>query len=126
MIELERYLRGLLNQVHASYLTLDGLSDKPGDLETIRRALAKINGTLLNIGKKIDTNQQELENYQYLKSPIRNYLENHEFFREMETMSTLYSEDPMRLRNLRLSIIDALSENNLLAHINSIVREQNE
>jgi hypothetical protein len=38
-------------------------------------------------------------------------------------MSLLYSDDPMRLKNLRMSILDSIKENNLLEHIKSILRE---
>jgi hypothetical protein len=36
-------------------------------------------------------------------------------------MSLLYSTDPMRLKNLRLTILDALEEKNLIAHIKAIL-----
>lgn len=106
-----------------SYTLLYNLRDKPGDLEIIRRDLAKINGLFSALANKLESNKQELADYQYVLSPIRQYLENHEFFREMDTMEPLYSDDPLRLKNLRLSILDALGENNLLQHIKSIIRE---
>ena len=123
MLDLVQYLKGILKQVYVSYTILQSLNDKPGDLETIRRSLAKINGSLVALSIKLESNKQELEDYQYILMPIRNYLANHEFFREIDTMSLLYANDPMRLRNLRLSILDTMRENNLLEHIKSIIRE---
>lgn len=123
MIDLVEYLKGILKQVYASYAILQDLGDKPGDLEKIRRSLAKINGQLAVLAIKLEANKQELEGYQYILMPIRHYLENYEFSREIETLSTLYSDDPMRLKNLRLSILDSLKENSLLEHIRSILRE---
>lgn len=123
MVTFEQYLKGILQQVDDSHTLLENLRDKPGDLEIIRRELAKINGLFVALANKIDANKQELANYQYLLSPIRKYLENHEFFRELDTMSLLYSDDPLRLKNLRTSILDSMRENNLLEHIKSILRE---
>ena len=117
------YFKGVLQQVDDSYAVLSGLKDRSGDLEIMRRELAKINGLFVALAKKLDANKQELAEYSHILSPIRKYLDGHEFFREMDTMSMLYSDDSMRLRNLRLSILDSISENNLLEHIRSILRE---
>jgi hypothetical protein len=123
MVTFEQYLKGILQQAYDSYTLLENLKDKPGDLKIIRRELAKINGLFIALANKMDTNKQELADYLYVLSPIRKYLESHEFFREMDTMSVLYSDDPLRLKNLRISILEAMRENNLLEHIRSILRE---
>ena len=123
MVTYEEYLRGILKQVADSNLLLENLRDKPGDLEIINRELAKINGLFIALANKLEANKQELIEYQYILSPIRKYLQNNEFFREMKTMSMLYSDDAMRLKNLRMSILESLKENNLLEHIFNIIRQ---
>ena len=123
MATYEEYLRGILKQVADSNLLLENLRDKPGDLEIINRELAKINGLFIALANKLEANKQELIEYQYILSPIRKYLQNNEFFREMKTMSMLYSDDAMRLKNLRMSILESLKENNLLEHIFNIIRQ---
>lgn len=123
MVTFEQYLKGILQQIDDSYTLMENLRDKPSDLQIMRRELAKINGLFVALANKMDANKQELASYLHILSPIRKYLENHEFFREMNTMSMLYSDDPLRLKNLRLSILDAIGENNLLEHIKSILRE---
>jgi hypothetical protein len=123
MVILEKYLKGVLQQIDDSCTLLQNLKDKPGDLQIIHRELAKINGLFAALLNKLNTNKQELSDYQHILSPIKQYLDSHEFFREIDTMSPLYSDDPMRLRNLRLSILDSLTENNLLEHVKSILRE---
>ncbi|MFM7796085.1 MAG: hypothetical protein ACKO7N_04910 [Candidatus Nitrosotenuis sp.] len=123
MATYEEYLRAILKQVADSNLLLENLRDKPGDLEIINRELAKINGLFIALANKLEANKQELIEYQYILSPIRKYLQNNEFFREMKTMSMLYSDDAMRLKNLRMSILESLKENNLLEHILNIVRQ---
>jgi len=123
MVTFEEYLKNILRQVDDSNTILENLRDKPGDLEIIRRELAKINGLLSTISSKLESNKQELSDYQYVLSPIRKYLENYEFFREMDTLSLLYSDDSSRLKNLRLAIIGAIKENNLLGHIQAILKQ---
>jgi hypothetical protein len=41
-------------------------------------------------------------------------------------MSLLYADDPMRLKHLRLEILDALDEKNLIGHIKPLLRETDE
>jgi hypothetical protein len=120
----KEYLKNVLRQIDDSYTLLQNLKDKPGDLDITRHELAKITGILNALVNKLETNKQELSDYQHLLSPMRYFLENYEFFREMDTMSLLYSEDPMRLKNLRLTILDALDEKNLIGHIKAILRSE--
>jgi hypothetical protein len=122
----EHYLKSILRQVGDAYATLQDLKDQPGDLNIIKRELAKITGTLHVIIHKLETNKQELHDYQYLASPAKYFLENHEFYREIDTMSLLYADDPMRLKHLRLEILDAIDEKNLIGHIKPILRETDE
>lgn len=122
MVTFEQYLKGVLQQVDDSHTLLENLRDKPGDLEIIKRELAKITGLFTALANKLESNKEELSEYQHILMPIHNYLNNHDFFREIDTMSLLYSDDPMRLKNLRLSILDAATEKNLMGHIKSILR----
>lgn len=124
MTTYDEYLREVLQQIDDSYTVLSNLKDKPGDLEIIKRDLAKISGLAQALSNKLISNKQEYTDYQYLFLPLRFFLENHDFFRELRTMSPLYSEDPMRLKNIRLTILDALDEKNLMGHIKAILRER--
>lgn len=116
------YLRGVLEQVDDSYTVLQNLKDRPGDLEIIKKELAKITGLLQALASKFQANKQELSEYDYIVSPMRYFLDNYDFFREVDMISLLYSEDPNRLKNLRLLILDTLDEKNLIGHIKSILR----
>lgn len=123
MVNFEVYVKGILEQIDDSYTLLQNLRDKPGDLEIIKRETAKITGLLQALANKFVTNKDDLSDYQHLAVPARSYLENHNFFREIDTMALLYSDDALRLKNLRLTIIDALSERNLIEHIKATLRE---
>jgi hypothetical protein len=123
MVNFEVYVKGILEQIDDSYTLLQNLRDKPGDLEIIKRETAKITGLLQALANKFVTNKDDLSDYQHLVVPTCSYLNSHDFFREIDTMALLYSDDALRLKNLRLTIIDALSERNLIEHIKATLRE---
>lgn len=125
MTTYDQYLKGVLQQIDDSHTLLSNLQDKPGDLEIIKKDLAKITGLLQAMANKIETNKQEFSDYQYMLSSIRFFLENHDFFKEINTMSLLYSDDPMRLKHLRLTVLDALDEKNLIGHIKAVLKDTN-
>ncbi len=121
MVNFENYLRGLLSQIKDSVKIIEDLLDQPGDLEIIKKELAKINGLFqvtVNKLKKIDNRSDK---YVELSSAAEHYLENYLFDREIETMSKLYSNDSHRLRNIRHSILNALHDKKLLEKVDSIM-----
>ena len=122
MTEFSKYIEGILKQISDSNTILQNLKDKPGDLDVIKKELAKITGLLQVLANKIEANPVEASDYQYLLSPSKFYLENYDFFREVDTVSLLYSDDPMRLKGIRLTILDALDEKNLIGHISALLR----
>lgn len=123
MAASDKYIRGILQQVDDSYTLLENLKDVPGDLDIIKREIARITGLFLVLSNKIEANKQDLFDYQHILFPIRTFLSNNDFTREIEMLSALYSNDSMRLKNLRLTILDAISEKNLIASIKAILRE---
>jgi hypothetical protein len=122
MTEFSKYIEGILKQISDSNTILQNLKDKPGDLDVIKKELAKITGLLQVLANKIEANPVEASDYHYLLSPSKFYLENYDFFREIDTVSLLYSDDPMRLKGIRLTILDALDEKNLIGHISALLR----
>ncbi|MBI5147406.1 MAG: hypothetical protein HZA84_09390 [Thaumarchaeota archaeon] len=122
MTAFSKYIEGILQQISDSNTILQNLKDKPGDLDVIKKELAKITGLLQVLTNKIEANPEEASDYRYFLSPSKFYLENYDFFREIDTVSLLYSDDPMRLKGIRLTILDALDEKNLIGHINAFLR----
>ncbi|TBR08669.1 MAG: hypothetical protein EPO62_06210 [Candidatus Nitrosotenuis sp.] len=122
MVVFSKYVEGIMRQISDSHTVLQNLQDKPGDLDVIKRELARITGILQVLVNKLEANPKESEDYKYFLSPSKYYLENHDFFREIETVSLLYSDDPMRLKRIRLAILDALDEKNLIGHMSAFLR----
>jgi hypothetical protein len=122
MAVFSKYIEGILQQISDSNAVLQNLNDKPGDLDVIKKELAKITGLLQVLANKLEANPEEASEYHYFLSPSKFYLDNYDFFREIETVSLLYSDDPMRLKGIRLAILDALDEKNLIGHISAFLR----
>ena len=121
MIDFENYLSGLLSQIKDSVKIIEELKDKSGDLEIIKKELAKINGLFQVAVNKLEVIDNKSDKYVDLSSAAKYYLENYSFEREIETMSKLYSNDAHRLRNIRHSILNSLSDKKLLEKVDSIM-----
>lgn len=122
MVVFSKYVEGIMRQISDSHAILQNLQDKPGDLDIIKRENARISGILHVLANKLEENPRESEDYQYLLTPTKYYLENYDFFREIDTVSLLYSEDPMRLKRIRFAILGALDEKNLVGHMRAFLR----
>jgi DNA repair ATPase RecN len=123
MVDFDNYLKGLLNQIFESYQLLTNLEDKTGDLEIIKKELAKIKELLQVIINKLNSIDNNSNDCVELLSASDSYVKNYDFFREIETMSKLYSEDPHRLQNLRQTIIDSFNDEKLIEKIESLMEK---
>jgi hypothetical protein len=117
----ENYLNGLLSQIKDSVKIIEELKDNFGDLEIIKKELAKINGLFQVIVNKLNSVDNSSDRYVELSSAAKFYLENYSFDREIETMSKLYSNDSHRLRNIRYSILKSLTDKKLIEKVDSIM-----
>ena len=123
MIDFDNYLKGLLKQIFESYQLLTNLEDKTGDLEIIKKELAKIKGLLHVIINKLNFIDNNSNDYVELLSASDAYIKNYDFFREIDTMSKLYSDDPHRLQNLRQTIIASFNDDGLIEKIESLMEK---
>ena len=123
MVNFDNYLKGLLKQIFESYRLLTNLEDKTGDLEIIKKELAKIKGLLHVIINKLNSIDNNSNAYVELLSASDTYIKNYDFFREIDTMSKLYSDDPHRLQNLRQTIIDSFNDDGLIEKIESLMEK---
>ena len=121
MNNFENYLNGLLSQIKDSVKIIEELKDNFGDLEIIKKELAKINGLFQVIVNKLNSVDNSSDIYVELSSAAKFYLENYSFDREIETMSKLYSNDSHRLRNIRYSILKSLTDKKLIEKVDSIM-----
>ena len=121
LINFDNNLNEVLSRIKGSYQILEHLNDVPGDLEIIKKELAKINGLLQVIVNKLENIDNSSDKYVKLSSAAKFYLQNYSFEREIETMSQLYSDDPNRLKNIRNSILESLQDKKLMEKVESII-----
>jgi len=121
MNSFDDYLSGILKQILDYFQILTNLQDKPNDIEIIKKELTKINGLLYVVVNKLESSNDKSNDFVELLSSTKFYLENHDFFREIETLSQLYSEDSQRIKNLRYIIVKALQEKKLIQKIESLI-----
>ena len=121
MNSFDDYLSGILKQILDYSQILSNLQDKPKDIEVIKKELTKINELLHVVVNKLESSNDKSNDFVELLSSAKFYLGNHDFFREIETLSNLYSEDSQRIKNLRHVIVKALQEKKLIQKIESLI-----
>ena len=111
------YLNSILKKILNSYSIIDELSDKAIDLELLEVEVRKINGLLLVLSKKITSITNNSSNAKSLEKNIVYYIQNYDFLREINLLLDTYSEDNLRVRNIRDSVLKSLNENKLIQKI---------
>jgi hypothetical protein len=113
----DEYLNSILKKILNSYSIIDELSDKSLDLEILEVEVRKINGLLLVLSKKITSVGNNSSDAKNLERSIIYYIENYDFSREINLLLDTYSEDNLRVRNIRDSVLKSLNENKLIQKI---------
>ena len=111
------YLNSVLKKILNSYSIIDELSDKAIDLELLEVEVRKINGLLLVLSKKIISITNNSSDAKNLEKNIVYYIQNYDFLREINLLLDTYSEDSLRVRNIRDSVLKSLNENKLIQKI---------
>ena len=109
------YIKRILKQTIDSYKILNELKDKPEDLVILKRELGKIQGLVQVLVNKIEKSENYSDSYSELLSASKSYLKDYNFHNEIDRISQLYSEDPYRVKNIRLTILVALEKSKLIS-----------
>jgi hypothetical protein len=123
MVTYNEYLKNILKQILDSYIILQEIEDKPGDLNNIKKEMLKINGFLKVVLKKIDSDKIVSSNFKVVKTKFRNYLDSYYFEKEIETMAPLYSNDQSRVKNMRLKILEALEDKRMMEDVEELIEK---
>ena len=115
--EINEYLRDVMKKILDSYSIVENLSNSSADLELLQMELKKINGLLLVLNKKLTQLKDQSNNFEDLNKKIIFYFANYDFAREIQLLSNTYSEDTLRVRNIRNSVVDSLKHGKLVDKI---------
>ena len=121
MVTYAEYLKKILNHIVDSYHILETIEDKPGDLAKIEKQMLKINGFIKVISNKIDPDKISVSDFKIIKKKFLEYLENYSFEKEIITMTPLYSNDVSRIKNMRLKILEALKNKNMIDNVKELL-----
>tara|TARA_B110000014_G_scaffold129790_1_gene89506 strand:- start:872 stop:1249 length:378 start_codon:yes stop_codon:yes gene_type:complete len=115
--EINEYLKDIMKKILDSYSIVENLSNSSVDLELLQMELKKINGLLLVLNKKLTQLKDPSDNFEDLNKKIIFYFANYDFGREIQLLSNTYSEDTLRVRNIRNSVVDSLKHGKLVDKI---------
>ena len=121
MVTYVEHLKNILNHIVDSYHILEAMEDKPGDLAKIQKEMLKINGFIRVVSNKIDIEKIPNSDFKITKTKFLQYLENYSFEKEIETMAPLYSNDVSRIKNMRLKILEALKNKNMIDNVKELL-----
>jgi len=117
VVTYNEHLKNILNHILTSYQILNEIEDKPGDLAKIEKEMLKINGFIRVVSNKIDLDKIPTSDFKIVKTKFSQYLKNYSFENEIVTMTPLYSNDMSRVKNMRLKILEALKNKNMMDNV---------
>ena len=115
------HLKKILTHIIDSYDILEAIEDKPGDLAKIEKEMLKINGFIRVVSNKIDLDKIHNSDFKITKIKFLQYLENYSFEKEIKTMAPLYSNDVSRIKNMRMKILEALKNKNMINDVKELM-----
>ena len=123
MVVVDEYFHDLMKKILNSYDIIKNLGDSKEDFLILDVELSKINGLLKVLLRKSDEFSDKNMEFSKLKKKIENYFENHYFIEELEKIKEIYSEDPLRVKHIRNSIVNSLQDEKMIFRIYDIAKD---
>ena len=123
LIDFNEYLKGILQQILASYKILTELNDNPSDLHTMKQEISKIIGLSLVVKNKLEGKKNQSDSFVTIYKLFSYYIETYDFSREIDILAQIYYKDSNRLKNLRLLIIDSLNDKHFIEKLQKLLNE---
>ena len=123
MVSVDEYFHDLMKKILKSYDVIKNLGDSKEDLFTLDMELTKINGLLKVLLRKSGEFSDKNIEFSKLKRKIQNYFENHYFTEELEKIKEIYSEDQLRVKHIRNSIVNSLQDEKMIFRIYDIAKD---
>ena len=123
MVAVDEYFSDLMKKILSRYDIIENLGDSKEDFFTLDVELTKINGLLRVLLRKSEEFSDKNPEFSKLSKKIQNYFDNYYFSGELEKIKEIYSEDPLRIKHIRNSIINSLQNDNMVFRINKIAKD---
>ena len=123
MVSVDEYFHDLMKKILKSYDVIKNLGDSKEDLFILDMELTKINGLLKVLLRKSEEFSDKNIEFSKLKKKIQNYFENHYFTEELEKIKEIYSEDQLRVKHIRNTIVNSLQDEKMIFRIYDIAKD---
>ena len=123
MVAVDEYFSDLMKKILSRYDIIENLGDSKEDFFILDVELTKINGLFRVLHRKSEEFSDENPEFSKLTKKIQNYFDNSYFIGELEKIKEIYSEDPLRIKHIRNSIINSLHNDNMIFRINKIAKD---
>ena len=120
MVTISDYIKTITKKILDSISIIENLDDNSESLEILKIELKHINGFLSIIIRKLDNRDSISDLHIILLKISKNYLDSNDFFREIEQISEIYSNDPNRIKNIKNLIIESFHKKKFLDTLNEI------
>ena len=120
-MDIDVYLIGILGQVLDSYKILVDIDDNPNGLDIMKKEISKIRGLLQVINNKLNSKKYQSDHLVTLRKLSMYYIETYDYSREVEYLAQIYDEDPNRIKNLRILIINSLNDKRMIEKFQTII-----
>jgi len=121
MVTISDYIKNVTKKILDSISIIENLDDNPESLEILKIELRHISGFLSIIIRKLENRNDDSDLHVKLLSASKNYLSNHDFFRELEQITEIYSNDANRIKNIKKLIIESFYKKKFLDILNEIL-----
>jgi len=123
MVNLDEYFYDLMKKILDSYNIIENLGNSKDDLFILDVELTKINGLLKVLLRKSDEFSNKNLEFSKLNKKIQHYFENHYFQNELKKIKEIYSEDPLRVKSIKNSVVSSLQDDKLIFKIYETAKE---
>tara|TARA_E500000331_G_C17017449_1_gene609160 strand:- start:349 stop:726 length:378 start_codon:yes stop_codon:yes gene_type:complete len=123
MVAVDQYFHDLMKKILNSYDIIKNLGDSREDFFVLDVELTKINGLLRVLVRKSEEYSDKHPEFLKLQKKIQNYFENYYFIGELEKIKEIYSDDPLRVKHIRNSIINSLQDDKMIFRIHDIATD---
>lgn len=123
MVTYAEHLSKILSHVLTSYEILSDVKNTSLDIDGVKRELLRINGSIRAVLANVPESSIISSNFAPLRLKFYKYIDEYNFEDELNSMYILYSNDMMRIDNVRIKILESLNDRKMIESIRELIEE---
>jgi len=120
MVTISDYTKNITGKILDSISIIENLDDNSESLQILKIELKHINGYLSIIIRKLKNRDGISDLHLVLLKKSLDYLDSNDFFRELEQITEIYSNDPNRIKNIKKLIINSFHEKKIFSILSEV------